>query len=32
MNSQKGFHQGHRDFVGFKRDHSAVAADDLVVG
>ena len=32
MDRQKGFHQGHGDLVRLKRDHSPVAANDLVMG
>ena len=31
VHRQKGFHHGHGDLVGLKRDHGTVAADDLVV-
>jgi hypothetical protein len=32
MKRKKGFHQGHGDFVGLKRHHRTIAADDLVMG
>jgi len=32
VNGQEGLHHGHRDLVGLKRHHGAVAPDDLVVG
>ena len=32
VHCQKSLHHGHGNFVGFKRHHSAVAPDDLVVG
>jgi hypothetical protein len=31
VHRQKGFHHGHRNFGGFERNHSTVAADDLVM-